>query len=72
MSASSKMGTKSKQHKRVGSTGTTGDESHSSDEEYYEEIEPDITVRDHVTRKLFKDREVTDKVRVFVTGDRNR
>ncbi|XP_076273781.1 guanine nucleotide exchange factor for Rab-3A-like isoform X1 [Rhynchophorus ferrugineus] len=70
MSSSSKMGTKSKQHKRVGSTGTTGDESHSSDEEYYEEIEPDITIRDR-TRKLFEDRKVTDKVRVFVAGDRN-
>ncbi|XP_030762139.1 guanine nucleotide exchange factor for Rab-3A-like [Sitophilus oryzae] len=71
MSSGLKLNTKSNQHKRVGSTGTTGDESYSSDEEDNVEIEPDITIRDHVTRKLFQDREISDKVRGFGINDRN-
>nr|XP_023020402.1 guanine nucleotide exchange factor for Rab-3A-like [Leptinotarsa decemlineata] len=68
------------QHKRAGSTGTTGDESYTTDEE--DEIdEPDITIRDHVTRKLFHDPSdfgsfsdiatITDKVRHLSVMHRN-
>ncbi|CAH1159618.1 unnamed protein product [Phaedon cochleariae] len=41
------------QHRRAGSTGTTGDESGTTDDEDVDE--PDITIRDHVTRRLFDD-----------------
>ncbi|XP_060531102.1 guanine nucleotide exchange factor for Rab-3A-like [Cylas formicarius] len=46
-------------HKRASSTGTTGtgDESFTSDDEENLEIEEtDITIRDHVTRRLFEGR----------------
>lgn len=69
-------------HKRVGSTGTTGDESYSSDEEDNLDIEStDVTIRDHVTRQLFNDRAgygysavntISDKVRGLSVTDRNR
>lgn len=41
-------------HKRAGSTGTTGDESYTTDEEDNVEIdEPDCSIKDHITSKLF-------------------
>lgn len=41
-------------HKRAGSTGTTGDESCTTDEEdNVEQDEPDCSIKDHVTGKLF-------------------
>lgn len=41
-------------HKRAGSTGTTGDESYTTDEEdNIEPDEPDCSIKDHVTSKLF-------------------
>lgn len=41
-------------HKRAGSTGTTGDESYTTDEEdNVEQDEPDCSIKDHVTGKLF-------------------
>lgn len=41
-------------HKRAGSTGTTGDESYTTDEEdNVEPDEPDCSIKDHVTGKLF-------------------
>lgn len=41
-------------HKRAGSTGTTGDESCTTDEEdNAEQDEPDCSIKDHVTSKLF-------------------
>lgn len=71
-------------HKRAGSTGTTGDESYTTDEEDNVDIdEPDITIRDHVTRKLFNDHDpgafgsfsdiatITDKVRHLGVMQRN-
>ncbi|XP_018573257.1 uncharacterized protein LOC108912503, partial [Anoplophora glabripennis] len=71
-------------HKRAGSTGTTGDESYTTDEEDNVDIdEPDITIRDHVTRKLFNDHDpgtfgsfsdiatITDKVRHLGVMHRN-
>lgn len=43
-----------KQHKRAGSTGTTGDESYTTDEEENAETdEPDCSIKEHVTSKLF-------------------
>lgn len=70
-------------HKRTGSTGTTGDESYTTDEEDLDVDEPDITIRDHVTRKLFNDHDpgafssftdistITDKVRHMNVMHRN-
>lgn len=41
-------------HKRAGSTGTTGDESYTTDEEDNVDIdEPDCSIKDHITSKLF-------------------
>lgn len=41
-------------HKRAGSTGTTGDESYTTDEEdNVESEEPECSIKDHVTSKLF-------------------
>ncbi|KRT80634.1 hypothetical protein AMK59_6339, partial [Oryctes borbonicus] len=41
-------------HKRAGSTGTTGDESYTTDEEDNVEVEePECSIKDHVTSKLF-------------------
>ncbi|KAF5285064.1 hypothetical protein FQR65_LT02377 [Abscondita terminalis] len=41
-------------HKRAGSTGTTGDESYTTDEEDNIDIdEPDCSIKEHVTSKLF-------------------
>lgn len=41
-------------HRRVGSTGTTGDESYTTDEEDNVDLdEPDISIKEHVTSKLF-------------------
>lgn len=41
-------------HKRAGSTGTTGDESCTTDEEdNVDQDEPDCSIKDHVTGKLF-------------------
>ncbi|KAL1509657.1 hypothetical protein ABEB36_004363 [Hypothenemus hampei] len=67
-------------HKRVGSTGTTGDESYSSDEEDNVEIDPDVTIRDHITRQLFNDEPeyeyravdtISDNIRRISVTDRN-
>lgn len=70
-------------HKRAGSTGTTGDESYTTDEDDLDVDEPDITIRDHVTRKLFSDHDpgafnsfsdictITDKVRHMNVMHRN-
>ncbi|KAJ8922582.1 hypothetical protein NQ315_007612 [Exocentrus adspersus] len=72
-------------HKRAGSTGTTGDESYTTDDEEdnVDIDEPDITIRDHVTRKLFNDHDpgafssfsdiatITDKVRHMGVMHRN-
>lgn len=69
-----------KNHKRVGSTGTTGEDSYSSDDEDNFEMENgDVTIRDHVN--MFTDRPeygysaistISDKVRGINIGDRNR
>lgn len=51
-------------HRRVGSTGTTGDESCSTDEEDNLELdEPDCSIKDHVTSKLYgqRDKNCDDK-----------
>uniref|UniRef100_A0AAR5PBH2 Uncharacterized protein n=1 Tax=Dendroctonus ponderosae TaxID=77166 RepID=A0AAR5PBH2_DENPD len=68
-------------HKRVSSTGTTGNVSYSSDDDDNLEMETaDVTIRDHVTRQLFSDRAgyeyssvntVSDKVRGLSVTDRN-
>lgn len=70
-------------HKRSGSTGTTGDESYTSDDEDLDNDEPDISIRDHVTRKLYNDHDcgtfssftdiatITDKVRHLSVMHRN-
>ncbi|KAJ8939462.1 hypothetical protein NQ314_011122 [Rhamnusium bicolor] len=71
-------------HRRAGSTGTTGDESYTTDEEDNVDIdEPDITIRDHMTRKLFNNHDpgafgsfsdiatITDKVRHLSVMHRN-
>lgn len=70
-------------HKRAGSTGTTGDESYTTDEEDLDVDEPDISIRDHVSRKLFSDHKpgafssfsdiatITDKVRHLGVMHRN-
>lgn len=68
-----------KNHKRVGSTGTTGEDSYSSDDEDNFEMENgDVTIRDHVN--MFTDRPeygysaistISDKVRGINIGDRN-
>ncbi|VEN62670.1 unnamed protein product [Callosobruchus maculatus] len=62
-------------HKRAGSTGTTGDESYTTDEDDIDVDEPDITIKEEVTRKLFDNHNagefgcfsdiatITDKVR---------
>lgn len=63
-------------HRRAGSTGTTGDESYTTDEEDNVDIdEPDITIKDHMTRNLYNNHDpgafgsfsdiatITDKVR---------
>ncbi|XP_066257978.1 guanine nucleotide exchange factor for Rab-3A-like [Euwallacea similis] len=68
-------------HKRVGSTGTTGEDSYSSDDDdNLEPDNPDVTLRDHVTRQLFNDRPeygysaistISDKVRCISVTNRN-
>lgn len=46
--------TTNNKHKRAGSTGTTADEYTTDDEEdNIDTDEPDISIKDHVTRKLF-------------------
>jgi len=70
-----------KQHKRAGSTGTTGDESYTTDEEdnNIETDEPDCSIKEHVTNKLFNDSfgsysdiaTITDKVRHVPVMHRN-
>ncbi|XP_057662341.1 guanine nucleotide exchange factor for Rab-3A-like [Diorhabda carinulata] len=70
------------EHRRMGSTGTTGDESYTTDDE--DDVdEPDITIKDHVTRKLFNNHDpgtfgcfsdistITDKVRHLSVMHRN-
>ncbi|XP_072398603.1 guanine nucleotide exchange factor for Rab-3A-like [Diabrotica undecimpunctata] len=70
------------EHRRTGSTGTTGDESYTTDDE--DDVdEPDITIKDHVTRNLFNDHApgtfgcfsdistITDKVRHLGVMHRN-
>ncbi|CAG9860922.1 unnamed protein product [Phyllotreta striolata] len=53
-------------HRRTGSTGTTGDESYTTDDD--DDVdEPDITIKDHVTRGLYDISTIADKV----TIDRN-
>ncbi|KAI4462717.1 hypothetical protein MML48_4g00009505 [Holotrichia oblita] len=66
-------------HKRAGSTGTTGDESYTTDEEdNVESEEPEYSIKDHVTSKLFNHDHgdfglisdistITDKVEKHVT-----
>ncbi|XP_031340520.1 guanine nucleotide exchange factor for Rab-3A-like [Photinus pyralis] len=44
-------------HKRAGSTGTTGDESYTTDEEDNVDDEPDCSIKEHVTSKLFDNHE---------------
>lgn len=70
-------------HKRAGSTGTTGDESYTTDEEdNLEPDEPDCSIKDHVTSKLFSDDRndfgsfsdiatITDKVGCLAVMHRN-
>lgn len=71
-------------HKRAGSTGTTGDESYTTDEEDNTEIdEPDCSIKEHVTSKLFDNHEhnefgsfsdiatITDKVEHLSVMHRN-
>lgn len=70
-------------HKRAGSTGTTGDESYTTDEEDPDTDEPDISIRNHVTRNLFGNHDsgayssfsdiatITDKVRHLAVMHRN-
>lgn len=81
MSSGLKFTAKTSKHKRVGSTGTTGDESYSSDEEDNLELEgADVTIRNHASRKLFNDRNgfgyasvntLSDKMRGLSGNDRN-
>lgn len=77
------MKTSLTKHKRAGSTGTTGDESYTTDEDEPDADEPDISIRDHVTRKLFDNHDsgafssfsdiatITDKVRHLGVMHRN-
>ncbi|KAJ8953074.1 hypothetical protein NQ318_013416 [Aromia moschata] len=71
-------------HRRAGSTGTTGDESYTTDEEDNVDVdEADVTIRDHVTRRLFDGHQpgafgsfaeiatITDKVRHLGAVHRN-
>lgn len=70
-------------HKRTGSTGTTGDESYTTDEEDADIDDPDFSIRNHVSRKLFNDHDpgafssfsdiatITDKVRHLGVMHRN-
>lgn len=70
-------------HKRAGSTGTTGDESYTTDEEdNLEPDEPDCSIKDHVTSKLFNNDHndfgsfsdiatITDKVGCLAVMHRN-
>ncbi|KAK5643829.1 hypothetical protein RI129_007674 [Pyrocoelia pectoralis] len=44
-------------HKRAGSTGTTGDESYTTDEEDNVDDEPDCSIKEHVTSKLYDNHE---------------
>ncbi|XP_022907502.1 guanine nucleotide exchange factor for Rab-3A-like [Onthophagus taurus] len=48
-------------HKRAGSTGTTGDESYTTDEEDNVELdEQDCSIKDHVTKNLFSNHNSND------------
>ncbi|KAF2902245.1 hypothetical protein ILUMI_03943 [Ignelater luminosus] len=48
-------------HKRAGSTGTTGDESYTTDEEDNVDVdEPDCSIKEHVTNKLFNGHDHND------------
>lgn len=71
-------------HKRTGSTGTTGDESYTTDDEDIDVDEPDISHGKNISRKLFNDHgdlgafssftdisTITDKVRHLGVMHRN-
>lgn len=48
-------------HRRAGSTGTTGDESYTTDEEdSVEPDEPDCSIKEHVTNQLFNRNDHSD------------
>ncbi|XP_018326399.1 guanine nucleotide exchange factor for Rab-3A [Agrilus planipennis] len=48
-------------HKRAGSTGTTGDESYTTDDEDCDEIdEGECSIKEHVTKKLYQNHDYTD------------